>query len=88
MLFSTGPTKENLQRLCLKQLNKKKIEMRGQCLDEHGNSAPPGEDKQPGQDGSDGWSTIREDTHGFLTVMFDTDFRPRRSDDVWKDWKK
>ena len=39
------------------------IEMRGQCLDEHGNSAP-GEDRQPGEDGSDGWSTIEVDGEG------------------------
>ena len=62
------------------------IEMRGQCLDDHGNSAP-GEDTEPGQDGSDGWSTIEVDGDGNITAKVDSDFRPRRSDDVWKEWK-
>ncbi len=60
--------------------------MRGQCLDDHGSSAP-GEDSEPGQDGSDGWSTIEVDGDGNITAKVDMDFRPKRSDDVWKDWK-
>ena len=62
------------------------IEMRGQCLDDHGSSAP-GEDSEPGHDGTDGYSTIDSDEEGNLTVKVDSDFRPKRSDDVWKDWK-
>lgn len=62
------------------------IEMRGQCLDDHGSSAP-GEDTEPGHDGTDGYSTVDSDSEGNLTVKVDSDFRPRRSDDVWKDWK-
>ena len=62
------------------------IEMRGQCLDDHGSSVP-GEDSEPGGDGSDGWSTIEVDGDGNITAKVDSDFRPRRSDDVWKDWK-
>ena len=62
------------------------IEMRGQCLYDHGNSAP-GEDTEPGQDGSDGWSTIEVDGDGNITAKVDSDFRPKRSDDVWKEWK-
>ena len=62
------------------------IEMRGQCLDDHGSSVP-GEDSEPGGDGSDGWSTIEVDGDGNITAKVDSDFRPRRTDDVWKDWK-
>ena len=62
------------------------IEMRGQCLDDHGNSTPD-EDKTPGNDGTDGWSTIEVDGDGNITARVDSDFRPRRSDDVWKEWK-
>ena len=63
-----------------------KIEMRGKCLDDHGNSTP-GEDFSPGSDGTDGWSTVGKDSEGNITVKVDLDFRPKRTDDVWKDWK-
>ena len=63
------------------------IEMRGQCLDDHGNSTPGMEDSIPGNDGTDGWSTVDKDDDGNITAKVDSDFRPRRSDDVWKDWK-
>jgi predicted metal-dependent peptidase len=62
------------------------IEMRGECLDDHGNSTPD-EDKTPGNDGTDGWSTVEVDGDGNITARVDSDFRPRRSDDVWKEWK-
>ena len=62
------------------------IEMRGKCLDEHTNSTP-GDDNQPGNDGTDGWATISEDDDGNITAKVDTDFQPVRSDDVWKEWK-
>ena len=62
------------------------IEMRGKCLDEHGNSTPD-ENKTPGNDGTDGWSTVEIDGDGNITARVDSDFRPRRSDDVWKEWK-
>ena len=62
------------------------IEMRGKCLDEHGNSTPD-ENKTPGNDGTDGWSTVEIDGNGNITARVDSDFRPRRSDDVWKEWK-
>jgi len=62
------------------------IEMRGQCLDQH-NSSTPGEDSKPGNDGTDGWSTIAEDIDGNITAKVDSDFQPVRSDDVWKEWK-
>jgi len=63
------------------------IEMRGECLDDHSISNPKMDDNQPGNDGTDGWSTIENDTNGDLTVKIDSDFRPIRSDDVWKEWK-
>ena len=62
------------------------IKMRGECLDDHGNSVP-GEDSKPGDDGTDGWSTVQVDGSGNITAKVDSDFRPRRSDDVWKEWK-
>ena len=62
------------------------IEMRGQCLDDHGSSVP-GEDSAPGDDGSDGWSTVEVDGDGNITAKVDSDFRPKRTDDVWKEWK-
>lgn len=62
------------------------IEMRGECLDDHGSSVP-GDDHQPGNDGTDGWSTVERDSEGNITAKVDSDFRPKRSDDVWKDWK-
>jgi len=51
--------------------------MRGECLDDHGNGAP-GEDTEPGNDGTDGWSTIEKDGDGNITAKVDSDFRPRR----------
>ena len=63
------------------------IEMRGKCLDDHGNSTPEMEDSEPGNDGTDGWSTVDTDSEGNITAKVDSDFRPRRSDDVWRDWK-
>lgn len=62
------------------------IEMRGKCLDEHGSSVP-GEDTEPGDDGTDGWGTITVDGDGNIDAKVDSDFRPRRTDDVWKEWK-
>ncbi|MBT4066967.1 MAG: hypothetical protein HOE76_07110 [Euryarchaeota archaeon] len=69
-------------------IKKGTIEMRGECLDDHG-SPVPGEDgdSEAGNDGTDGWSTVEEDAEGNLTAKVDSDFRPRRSDDVWKEWK-
>ena len=67
-------------------IKNEEIEMRGKCLDEHANSAP-GEDTEPGNDGTDGWSTIEVDGNGKITAKVDSEFRPRRNDDVWKDWK-
>ncbi|MDE0954313.1 MAG: hypothetical protein OR994_06530, partial [Candidatus Poseidoniales archaeon] len=63
-----------------------KIEMRGECLDDHG-SPDTSDESEAGNDGTDGWSTVEEDAEGNLTAKVDSDFRPRRSDDVWKDWK-
>jgi predicted metal-dependent peptidase len=64
-----------------------KIEMRGQCLDDHGTSKTGIAEEEVGNDGTDGWSTIEKDDDGNYTAKVDTDFCPRRSDDVWKDWK-
>ena len=62
------------------------IEMRGKCLDEHDNPSPD-EDRIPGEDGTDGWSTIDIDEEGNISAKVDSDFRPVRSDEVWKEWK-
>ena len=61
------------------------IEMRGECLDEH-NNTPPKEDDNIGNDGSDGWGTIEIRKNGDIDAKVDSDFRPRRDDDVWKEW--
>tara|TARA_B100000683_G_scaffold220995_1_gene218088 strand:+ start:687 stop:2009 length:1323 start_codon:yes stop_codon:yes gene_type:complete len=63
------------------------IEMRGQCLDDHSLTNPTMGDDKPGNDGTDGWSTIDVDGEGNITAKYDSDFQPRRSDDVWKEWK-
>ena len=63
------------------------IKMRGECMDDHSISKPASEDKKPGNDGTDGWSTITEDKDGNITAKIDSDFTPARSDDVWKEWK-
>ena len=63
------------------------IEMRGQCLDDHGIASPSMGKDDPGNDGTDGWSTVDIDKDGNITAKYDSDFQPRRSDDVWKEWK-
>ena len=63
------------------------IQMRGECLDDHSVSNPAMDDNSPGNDGTDGWSTISKDSEGNITAKYDSDFQPVRSDDVWKEWK-
>jgi predicted metal-dependent peptidase len=63
------------------------IEMKGQCMDDHSVSNPTMDDNHPGNDGTDGWSTITKDSEGNITAKHDSDFQPVRSDDVWKEWK-
>ena len=61
------------------------LEMKGQCLDEHPNS-PPQDDCDIGSDGLDGWGTIKINNNGDIDAKIDADFKPRRDDDVWKEW--
>ena len=63
------------------------IEMRGECLDDHGDGTPGlDDDEQPGN-GTDGWGTVEVDGNGNMEVKVDADFSPNRTDDVWKEWK-
>ncbi len=60
--------------------------MEGECLDEH-NTSGPKNDKNLQEEVGTGWETISISEDGILAKV-DSDFRPNRTDDVWKEWKK
>ncbi len=63
------------------------IEMRGEVIDDHNLNNPSKSGEDAKNSGTDGWSTIEADGDGNLNVKVDSDYNPRRTDDVWKDWK-
>jgi predicted metal-dependent peptidase len=81
------PYKGESAETVFEKIKNGEIEMRGQTLDDHDMANPSGEDGEPGADGTDGWSTVETDAEGNVTAKVDKNFRPRRTDDVWKEWK-
>ena len=59
------------------------IDMEGQVMDEH---MLEGTDDKCNS-GSGGFGTVEGDGDTEISLKVDSDFKPRRSDDVWKEWK-
>ncbi|MDP6865254.1 MAG: VWA-like domain-containing protein [Candidatus Poseidoniaceae archaeon] len=61
------------------------IEIKGQVMDEH----ILDDAATPDTSGKNGYGTIENcgDDNGQITIKVDGDFRPRRTDDIWKEWR-
>ena len=65
------------------------LPMTGMLVDEHYVGRPGGEDGDSDDDSSSGWESgpLVEEDGDNITLKIDPSFIPRRSDDVWKEWR-